>query len=91
MGNTILGVKYISHDTAAALMRDGKIIAACEQERYTLDKHSRLFPIDALRDCLKMGGITYDEVDEIAFGGDPEACLRRTYLEPALHDFRRLG
>ncbi len=55
MGNTILGVKYISHDTAAALMRDGKIIAACEQERYTLDKHSRLFPIDAVRDCLKMG------------------------------------
>ncbi len=91
MGNTILGVKYISHDTAAALMRDGKIIAACEQERYTLDKHSRLFPIDAVRDCLKMGGITYDEVDEIAFGGDPEACLRRTYLEPALNDFKRVG
>ena len=91
MGKTILGLKYISHDTAAALMVDGKLIAACEQERYTLDKHSRVFPMDAIRDCLRAGGITMDEVDEIAFGGDPEACLRRTYLEPALEDFQRVG
>lgn len=91
MGNVILGLKYISHDTAAALMVDGKLVAACEQERYTLDKHSRLFPIDALRDCLKMGGKTLADVNEIAFGGDPQACLRRTYLEPALHDYKRVG
>ncbi len=91
MGNVILGLKYISHDTAAALMVDGKLVAACEQERYTLDKHSRLFPLDALRDCLKMGGKTLADVNEIAFGGDPQACLRRTYLEPALHDYKRVG
>ncbi|PID60300.1 carbamoyl transferase [candidate division KSB3 bacterium] len=91
MGRTILGIKYISHDTAAALMVDGKVIAACEQERYTLDKHSRVFPLDAIHDCLRIAGITMDGVDEIAFGGDPELCLRRTYLEPALEDYKRVG
>lgn len=91
MGDIILGIKYISHDTAAALMVNGKLVAACEQERYTLDKHSRLFPIDAINDCLKKGGKTLADVNEIAFGGDPEACLRRTYLEPALKDYKRVG
>ena len=91
MAHVILGIKYISHDTAAALMIDGKVVAACEQERYSLEKHTRDFPMDAIRDCLRMGGKTLADVDEIAFGGDPEACLRRTYLEPALKDYQRVG
>jgi carbamoyltransferase len=91
MSNVILGIKYISHDTAAALMVDGRLVAACEQERYTLDKHSRLFPVEAIRDCLRKARLTMADVDEIAFGGDPEACLRRTYLEPAIRDPKRVG
>ena len=59
--HVILGIKYMSHDTSAALMIDGKLIAACEQERYTLDKHSKRFPIDAIQDCLRIGGVTIDE------------------------------
>lgn len=89
--HVILGIKYMSHDTSAALMIDGKLIAACEQERYTLDKHSKRFPIDAIQDCLRIGGVTIDEVDEIAFGGDPKVSLTRTYLETALQDYRRVG
>ncbi len=91
MNNTILGIKYLAHDTAAALMVDGRLVAACEQERYTLDKHSRLFPVDAIRDCLRRAGLTMADVDEIAFGGDPAACIRRTYLETAIKDPRRVG
>lgn len=91
MGKTILGIKYLAHDTAAALMADGRLLAACEQERYTLDKHSRLFPMDAIDDCLRKGGLTMVDVDEIAFGGDPEACIRRTYLEAAIKDPQRVG
>ena len=91
MTHTILGIKYIAHDTSAALMEDGELIAACEQERYSLDKHSKKFPVDAIADCLRIGGKTMEDVDVIAFGGDPEACLRRTYLQPAMQDQRRIG
>lgn len=91
MKKVILGIKYLAHDTAAALMVDGKLLAACEQERYTLDKHSRLFPVDAIQDCLRKGGLTMADVDEIAFGGDPEACIRRTYLEAAIKNPKRVG
>ena len=91
MKNVILGIKYLAHDTAAALMIDGKLVAACEQERYTLDKHSRLFPVDAIQDCLRKGGVTMADVTEIAFGGDPQACIRRTYLEAAIQDPKRVG
>jgi len=91
MKHTILGIKYLAHDTAAALMVDGKLLAACEQERYTLDKHSRLFPVDAIKDCLRKGGLTMNDIDELAFGGDPEACIRRTYLETAVKDPKRVG
>lgn len=87
----ILGIKYLAHDTAAAVMVDGKLLAACEQERYTLDKHSRLFPVDAIHDCLRKARLTMDDVGEIAFGGDPEACIRRTYLESAIRDPKRVG
>ena len=89
--NIILGIKYMSHDTAAALLVDGKLVAACEQERYTLDKHSKRFPIDAIRDCLRIGKITLDDVGVIAFGGNPQVSLTRTYLETALKDYRRVG
>ena len=50
----ILGIKFGGHDTAAALLIDGKIVAACAQERYTRDKHSRNFPKEAVNDCLKI-------------------------------------
>lgn len=91
MNNVILGIKYLAHDTAAALLSGGKLLAACEQERYSLDKHSRLFPSDAIDDCLNKAGLTMADVDEIAFGGDPEACIRRTYLEAAIRDPKRVG
>jgi len=91
MKNVILGIKYIAHDTAAALMVDGKLVAACEQERYSLDKHSRLFPVDAIHDCLRKADLKMAAVDEIAFGGDPEACIRRTYLETAIQEPKRVG
>jgi len=70
-------------------MMNGKIISACEQERFTLDKHSRQFPIDAINECLKIGKITISEVDEIALSFDVNYHIREVYLKPALeHDYR---
>ena len=87
----VLSIKYGGHDTAAAIMMDGIIIAACEQERYTLDKHSRKFPIDAIKDCLKIAKISIRNVDEIAFVNQPKLFIREFYLKPAIHDEKRLN
>lgn len=86
----ILGIKYGGHDTSAALLVDGKLVAACAQERYTRDKHSRLFPKEAAMDCLSIAGITIDQVDEIAFVDDLKSRIRETYLKPAIKSDERL-
>jgi len=88
---TVLGINHGGHDTSAALMRDGELLAACEQERYTLDKHSRRFPVEAIQGCFERADIRQDEVDEIAFAFQPLYHIREAYLRPALNDDERIG
>jgi carbamoyltransferase len=57
-------------DAAAALVVDGKLVAAAEQERFSGKKHTGDFPVDAIRFCLSEGGLTLDDIDEIAHGFD---------------------
>ena len=54
----ILGLNYGGHDTSACLMINGSLIAGCEEERYTKQKHTRDFPKNAINDCLKKADIT---------------------------------
>ena len=89
--HVILGVEYGGHDTSAALMIGGKIIAACEQERFDLVKHSRAFPHDAIRECLKIGDISWKDVNEVSVGADFIDLIRKVYLEPALKDKDRIS
>ena len=86
----ILGIKFGGHDTSAALLIGGKLVAACAQERYTRDKHSRLFPKEAALDCLAIAGIKIDQVDEIAFVDDLKLHIRNIYLKPAIESDERL-
>ena len=58
------------HDAAAALLIDGKLVAAAAQERFNRKKHAGDFPIDAIRYCLSGAGIEIEDVDEIAHGFD---------------------
>ena len=58
------------HDSAAALVVDGKLVAAAEQERFSRKKHTGDFPIDAIRFCLCKAGLSIEDVDEIAHGFD---------------------
>ena len=51
----ILGIHYGGHDASAALMIDGKLVACCEEERYSKQKHTREFPINAINNCLNKG------------------------------------
>ena len=88
---TVLGINHGGHDTSAALIQEGELLAACEQERYTLDKHSRRFPVEAIRGCLKRANITLAEVDEVAYAFQPVHHIREIYLRPALIDPERIG
>jgi carbamoyltransferase len=89
-GNVILSLNGFGHDTSAALMINGEIVAACEQERYTRDKHSRLFPIDAVNDCLLIGNIEINDVDLIIVPFLPDVMIRERYLKSALKSNKRL-
>jgi carbamoyltransferase len=64
---TILGINCFAHDTAAALLQDGRPVAFIEQERFNREKHTKAFPDDAIQFCLATAGITIDDVDVVAF------------------------
>lgn len=66
----ILGIGYGSHDASASLLRDGQIVAAAEEERFTRVKHCPSFPQNAIDFCLKRAGISANDIDHIAHWWD---------------------
>ncbi|MBF0570140.1 MAG: carbamoyltransferase [Candidatus Omnitrophica bacterium] len=82
----ILGISAYYHDSAAALLRDGEIMAAAQEERFTRQKHDAGFPKNAIQCCLKEAGITIKDVSHVAFYEKPFVKLERlllTYLNYA--------
>jgi carbamoyltransferase len=67
----ILGISAYYHDSAAVLIRDGEIIAAAQEERFSRKKHDPSFPAAAIRYCLKEGNIHKDNLDAIVFYDKP--------------------
>jgi carbamoyltransferase len=67
----ILGISAFYHDSAAALVKDGKIAAAAQQERFTRVKHDHRFPIDAIHYCLREGGLEARDLDYVVFYDKP--------------------
>ncbi len=79
----ILGLSAFYHDSAAALLDDGRIVAAAQEERFTRKKHDSGFPRHAAEYCLAAGGIGLDQVDHVAFYDKPFIKFERlleTYL-----------
>lgn len=72
-----LGINSYSHDSAAALLRGGQLIAFCEEERLNRDKHTRAFPERAISECLAIAGIELSDVAVVAFGSRPDLDLLR--------------
>ena len=68
---TILGISAFYHDSAAALIEDGRIVAAAQEERFTRKKHDPGFPAEAIKYCLQYGGADINKLDAIVFYDKP--------------------
>lgn len=87
----ILGISAFYHDSAACLVKDGEIIAAAQEERFTRKKHDERFPEKAIKYCLQEGGISIDDISIIAFYEKPFLKFERlleTYLAHAPRGLR---
>ena len=87
----ILGISAFYHDSAAALLMDGKIVAAAQEERYTRKKHDSKFPSNAVRYCIDSAGISLSDIDYVVFYDKPLIKFERlleTYLAYAPQGFK---
>jgi len=76
----ILGINAYHGDAAAAIVRDGKLIAAAEEERFNRFKHCAGFPTESIRYCLQAAGVGIEAVDHIGISRDPSAHLHKKIL-----------
>lgn len=90
---TILGVSAFYHDSTAAIIHNGRVIALCEEERFNLQKHTNALPSEAVKYCLQKAGIAAADVDELVFYFNPWICLGQYLLKnnplSLLYDFKR--
>jgi carbamoyltransferase len=87
----ILGISAFYHDSAAALVVDGEIVAAAQEERFTRKKHDAGFPRQAIEYCLRAGGVRAEQLDHVGFYDKPLLKFERlleTYLAYAPSGFR---
>ena len=101
-----LGINAVYHDSSACLVKDGRVIAAAEEERFTHIKHGKRpipfstyeLPFHAIDYCLSEGHITLRDIDHIAYSYDPflllgqhrDAATLTLPLEPSAHPTRRM-
>ncbi len=88
----ILGISAFYHDSAAALVRDGRIVAAAQEERFTRKKHDERFPSQAVAYCLQEAGLTPPQLDLVVFYEKPLLKFERlleTYIGYAPRGFRQ--
>lgn len=87
----VLGISAFYHDSAAAFVRDGEIVAAAQEERFTRKKHDAGFPHQAVEYCLREAGVGLEQVDRVVFYDKPFLKFERlleTYLTFAPRGFR---
>ncbi|MGH9239915.1 MAG: carbamoyltransferase family protein, partial [Vicinamibacterales bacterium] len=87
----VLGLSAYYHDSAAALVVDGRVVAAAQEERFTRRKHDARFPVNAVRFCLEYSGGTPDDIDAVVFYEKPFLKFERlieTYLSFAPRGYR---
>ena len=83
MDKYILGLSCYYHDSAAALLKNGEIIAAAQEERFSRKKHDARFPKNAILYCLRSQGISFENVEQVVYYEKPLLTFERlleTYL-----------
>src|SRR3989440_11378741 len=86
----VLGISAYYHDSAAALIQDGRVMAAAQEERFTRKKHDSNFPYHAIASCLESAGVRASHIDCVAFYDKPFLKFERlleTYLAFAPRGF----
>ena len=87
----ILGISAFYHDSAAALLVDGRIVAAAQEERFTRKKQDARFPENAIAYCLDEAGVKLDDIDYVVFYEKPFLKFERlleTYVALAPHGYQ---
>ena len=87
----ILGINAYHGDAAAALVRDGQLVAAVEEERFNRCKHCAGFPTEAVKYCLEAAGIGIEEVEHVGISRDPSAHLHKKILFAASRAAKGVG
>ena len=93
----VLGINAVFHDPAAAVVRDGVVVAAAEEERFSRRKHGKEavpfstweLPVAAVRSCLDLAGVTVDELDAVAYSYDPSLAAQPGTATVPADDARR--
>ena len=86
MDQYILGISCYYHDSAAALIKNGEVVAAAQEERFSRKKHDSRFPKNAISYCLNSQGINLEDVKEVVYYEKPLLTFERlleTYLGAA--------
>ena len=86
----ILGINAYHGDASAALIKDGQLFAAVEEERFNRQKHCAGFPAESIKYCLKAAGISAGDLDHIGISRDPSAHLHKKILY-SVRNFARLS
>lgn len=76
----ILGINYYFHDTSACLVKDGELLVALEEERFSRNKHTWQFPENAIRKCFEITGLDINEVDHVAVSINPTKDISKKIL-----------
>ncbi len=87
----VLGINAYHGDAAAALIKDGQLIAAVEEERFNRVKHCAGFPAESVRYCLRAAGIRIEQVDHIGISRDPSAHLHKKVIFAATRAARQMA
>src|SRR5438105_521985 len=87
----ILGINAYHGDASAALVRDGQLVAAVEEERFNRFKHCAGFPVESVKYCLKAAGISLENVNHVGISRDPSANLHKKVLYAATRAAKSLG
>jgi carbamoyltransferase len=87
----ILGINAYHGDASAAIIKDGEIIAAVEEERFNRVKHCAGFPGESIRYCLSAAGVSLEDIEHVGISRDPSAHLHRKVLFAATRAMKSIG